>query len=79
MKPNDLARWASMLYEAKAEPIGLAVRCNDPQRLRVKLYEARRCLGDPELSNLQFRLLALAPDELWITKSDIYMPREGIE
>lgn len=45
-----------LLYLALAEPIGLLLSTNDPERARQRLYTARRATGDPALAVLQFKM-----------------------
>ncbi len=53
----------SILYRAANSRLGLAVRTNDPERLRAKLYAIRR--EDPALADLTFSIPA-EPDHLYI-------------
>lgn len=46
----------AILYQAKAEPIGLLVQCApDWAKARAAFYRARAEANDPELATLQFR------------------------
>ena len=45
-----------VLEAALAADIGLLLRTNDPTKLRMALYAARREAGRPEFDQLQFRL-----------------------
>jgi hypothetical protein len=57
-----------LLYRASESPIGLAVRTNNPQLLRNKLYALRKQLG---LTNLTFIQPPVGSDTcLWIIKKD---------
>lgn len=42
-------------YLALAEPIGLLLEVNDPQRAKQALYQARARVQDPALAELQVR------------------------
>jgi len=55
-----------LAFQALETPLGIAVPCSDPQRLRTLLYRERQ--GVAELSSLEFRLSPVDPyKELWIT------------
>lgn len=45
-----------LLYQALREDIGVLVQVSDFARARQALYRARADSGDPELSQLQFRV-----------------------
>ena len=53
----DQAKATQLLYQALAEPIGLALQANDPKRACQRLYAARAKACDPALFDLQFQLL----------------------
>jgi hypothetical protein len=58
-----------LLYQALAEPIGLAIQTSDPNRLRMQLYNARAKARDPDLAILQFRLSPFEGCDLVIVKT----------
>lgn len=60
--------YLELLYDAMREEIGLIVTTNDPERLRAKLYEARK--ADDDLSILSFIISPINPSELWIVKKE---------
>lgn len=56
-----------LLYRAYNSPKGIAVTTNSPERLRQKLYAARKV--DPDLASLSFTISPFNPTgELWIVK-----------
>jgi hypothetical protein len=56
-----------ILYEAYRSELGIVVSTNDPERLRQKLYAARK--KDPDLARLSFRISPTSPEsELHIEK-----------
>lgn len=64
-----------LLHRALAEPLGIIVSTNDPERLRVRLYAARREAMNPDFEGLSFLPSRVKPTtELWICKKD---PGEG--
>lgn len=62
---NDLTMF---LYQALAEPIGLLLQADDPEATRQALYRARTVARDPELSNIQIRLVNLPDGNIALTK-----------
>lgn len=57
------------LYRALEAPIGIVVRSNNPELLRMKLYAARRDAMNPEFEALTIALSRSNPTtELWICK-----------
>lgn len=57
-----------LLYDALRAEIGIVVETNDPERLRMKLYAARK--EDPQLGVLSFVISPTTPEtDLWILKS----------
>lgn len=59
---NLLEYW----YAALAEPVGVVLRTDDRDRLRAKLYAARREAVDEKLSSLSIIFSPTAEDEVWI-------------
>jgi hypothetical protein len=60
-----------ILLQVASEPIGLLLRASDPQRLRMKLYQARREAqqnGDASLDDLQFRISPFPEGQIVIVK-----------
>lgn len=57
-----------ILYAALASPKGVVVKTNDVERLRAKLYAARREEHDEALNSLGFTPSPTSEDELWIVK-----------
>ena len=56
-----------LAFEALESPLGIAVPCSDPLRLRAALYRERQ--GIPALAELEFRLSPVDPyKELWIIR-----------
>lgn len=64
-------QFASLLYSALAEPIGLLVQCSDLERAKQRLYQARTKLADPALAGLQFRTSPFPGGNLVICKSTV--------
>jgi hypothetical protein len=57
-----------LLYDALRADIGVCVETNDPERLRMKLYAARK--EDPQLGVLSFIISPTNPtSDLWIIKA----------
>jgi len=63
---TDLLR--EIMYRALAEPIGLLIRTDDPERAKSQLYSAR--VGEPALARLQVRPSPLPDGDLIIVKND---------
>lgn len=58
-----------LLHRALQEPLGIIVSTNDPERLRVRLYEARRTALNPAFEVFSFVPSRINPtSELWILK-----------
>ena len=58
-----------ILYKALRAEIGIVVRTNDPERLRQKLYAARK--EDEDLASLRITISRTSPEnELWIVKNN---------
>ena len=56
-----------ILSHALASEAGIRVQSNSPERLRMKLYNARK--NQPEFANLSFVLSPASPTtDLWIVK-----------
>ena len=57
-----------LLYDALRAEHGIVVETNDPERLRMKLYAARK--EDPQLRVLAFVISPTEPQShLWILKA----------
>lgn len=65
MSKTSQSEMLAILELAMSEPLGLELRCSDPDRARAALYNARRLVGRPEMSRLQIRL---SP---WPDRSDL--------
>lgn len=74
-KTEENAALTEILYQAAAEPIGLLIQSNDPERLRRRLWRLRDLAEDPTLENLQICPSPLADGPLVIVK----VSREGKE
>ena len=71
-----MTSYLHLAFQALETPLGIAVPCSDPQRLRVLLYRERA--GIAELANLEFRLSPVDPTrELWITHKPGSRPNGG--
>lgn len=69
-----------LLYQALREPIGVLVQTSDFARARQMLYRARADAGDPELSQLQFRVSpGLEGGNLIIVKERVQVAAPGLE
>lgn len=56
------------LYDALAQPKGLVILTDDPERLRQKLYEIRRA-NAPTFDDISFVISPTNPsDQLWLVK-----------
>lgn len=65
---------ASLLYQALTTRFGLVVRSSTTGAdAQARLNAAKGHCKDPELKRLQIRLVASAPDEVWIFKG---VPRD---
>lgn len=76
---TDHSDATNLLYAALAEPIGLLLATNDPERARAKLYAARKAALDAELDVLQIRMSPFAEGELVIVKSKLALPAPTTE
>lgn len=62
---NFLEPW----YAALRANIGVAVQTNDTTICKMKLYAARKDVGDPDLQGLSILVSPISPaTELWIVK-----------
>lgn len=57
----------ALLYQALAEPIGLALRATPTGKVRQRLYAARSAAKDPRLEALQIRVAPQSMEEEGIT------------
>lgn len=57
-------------YQALRSAHGIVLSSEDRERLRGKLYEARRDAADRDLECLGIVLSPTDPNELWIVKKD---------
>lgn len=55
------------MYEAYASELGIIVKCDDPERLRQKLYAIRR--DNPDFQCLSFIISPANGRDLWIAKN----------
>lgn len=55
-------------YSALKSPYGIAIKTNDPGRLRSKLYEARQKTMDEDLLQLSVHWSPRSKEEIWIVK-----------
>ena len=66
-------------YTALREPIGIAIPCSDPEKLRARLYVARKQAADPAIQGL---MIHTSPrnkaGEVWITHRHIDITREEL-
>lgn len=60
----NLTEYQTILYQALAQPFGLVLRTNDPQRLRQRFYSARAQAQDPQLDGIQILLGRLDDPQL---------------
>lgn len=60
----NLTEYQTILYQALAQPHGLVLRTNDPQRLRQRFYSARAQAQDPQLDGIQILLGRLDDPQL---------------
>lgn len=68
-----------LLYKALDSALGVVVLTNDPERLRQKLYAARREAMNPDFESLTFMPSRGSPDtELWIVKRPDATPTERV-
>jgi hypothetical protein len=56
-------------YQALAEPIGLVIETNNPDRYKARLYRAREESGDPALKALSIVQSPTTPNQIWIIKN----------
>lgn len=68
---TETGDWQGAWYVALGEPHGLLLRASDPQRARQRLYAARARLGDPDLAELEVRIVDLAEGNLVIIKEGL--------
>lgn len=57
-------------YRALHSSLGIKVASSDPEKLRQKLYAARRDLKDPDLDGLALVPSRVNPQHLWIVKKN---------
>ena len=57
-----------LLYRALAEPVGLLLHSEDPNRARTLIYQTRAAIQDPDLARLQVRLVTLGDGNIAIVK-----------
>lgn len=55
-------------YRALHAEIGICLLTDDLERLRQKLYVARRDANDPSLDALSIVTSPISPNQLWIVK-----------
>ena len=55
-------------YMALNSPLGVCLRTSDPERLRQRLYAARREAADPQLDSISVAISPTAEDEVWLVK-----------
>lgn len=59
-------------YRALAEPIGVSITTNNADRMRQKLYQARKAAGDPALASLMLHTSPRNPSgEIVITHREV--------
>lgn len=56
-------------YRALEAPRGIALRTDDRNRCRVRLYAARKRDGNPMLDLLSIILPPHVPEEVWLVRS----------
>lgn len=74
MSQSDLAWYQTVLWQALAEPVGLLLTANDPQKARQRLYAARQAAQDPDLDRLQIRMVDFDGGQIAIVKGAL-MPQ----
>lgn len=57
-----------LLYAALETPLGLRVRTDERDKLKMRLYAARQKARDPALDALSFICPAHEPDHLWLIR-----------
>jgi hypothetical protein len=67
--------YLELLYDALRTPFGLVVETNDAERLRQKLYSARKEVAEFEC--LSFVISPLNGVDLWILKKGLPDEREA--
>lgn len=65
MKKEELLQ---LWYQALAAEKGVVVETNDREKLKQKLYAARKEAKDPALNALSIRTSPDDPNQLWIDK-----------
>lgn len=64
----DKKELLSFWYAALAAERGIVLETNDRERLKQKLYVARKEAADPDLEKLSIRTSPDSPNQLWIDK-----------
>lgn len=64
-------------YTAARAKIGIIVATDEPERMRVYLYKARKEAGDPAIADLSVFTSPTLPGELWITHKVIETQTEA--
>lgn len=62
------------LYQALSAPFGIVLRTNDVEKLRARLYAARKEAQDLDLDNLSLVPSPYSSSELWILRR---APKKG--
>lgn len=66
-------------YRALQEPIGIIVPCSDPDKMKARLYVARKQAADPELQKLMIHTSPRKDRaEVWITHRHVDITREEL-
>lgn len=66
---EDNAELVGLMWQAVAEPIGLLIVTDDPERLKQRLRWLRDAENDPELERLQFASSPLDDGDVVIVKT----------
>lgn len=62
------ADYKFLWYSALAEPYGLVVETDNPERLKARLYAARADAMDPSLEDISIKTSPFNPSQLWLIK-----------
>jgi len=64
MNEDVLSYW----YQALASPLGIQVVCSDPDKIRARLYTARKEAKDFDLAQIAVCSSPFDPTRLWLVK-----------
>jgi len=58
-------------YLALAQPVGIVIETNDPERLRQRLYAARRDAMEEDFAKISIVISPTNPNHIWLVHKRI--------